>query len=211
MKVLKVVVLGADKVGKSSLLEKFLLPDNPLQPNLGSTLSKDIYNVNSKTVPFPDGVHRRVDFIDTSDLFEFPAMKRVYIQSGDAFVVVYAIDDERSYEIAKALCEEIYNIKGRYFTSIVLVGNKIDRRSGRRVSTEDVMNEMEETGLYSETSAKLSVNIKCPFIILFENYLQNVRANGHDIKSRRCTKSKSVCSQLQFQTDKPFRSRLYTV
>ena len=39
-------------------------------------------------------------------------MKRVYIQSGDAFVVVYAIDDERSYEIAKALCEEIYNIKG---------------------------------------------------------------------------------------------------
>ena len=52
MKVLKVVVLGADKVGKSSLLEKFLLPDNPLQPNLGSTLSKDIYNVNSKTVPF---------------------------------------------------------------------------------------------------------------------------------------------------------------
>lgn len=148
MKVLKVVVLGADKVGKSSLLEKFLLPDNPLQPNLGSTLSKDIYNVNSKTVPFPgicnfyayylsellrisfpncmqkynskrnlwfvflDGVHRRVDFIDTSDLCEFPAMKRVYIQSGDAFVVVYAIDDERSYEIAKALCEEIYNIKG---------------------------------------------------------------------------------------------------
>ena len=100
---------------------------------------------------------------------------------------------------------------GRYFTSIVLVGNKIDRRSGRRVSTEDVMNEMEETGLYSETSAKLSVNIKCPFIILFENYLQNVRANGHDNKSRRCTKSKSVCSQLQFQTDRPFSSRLYTV
>ena len=53
MKVLKVVVLGADKVGKSSLLERFLLPDNPLQPNLDSTLSKDIYNVNSKTVPFP--------------------------------------------------------------------------------------------------------------------------------------------------------------
>ena len=49
------------------------------------------------------------------------------------------------------------------------------------------MNEMEETGLYSETSAKLSVNIRCPFIILFENYLQNVRANGHDVKSRRCT------------------------
>nr|XP_022339448.1 GTP-binding protein Rit2-like [Crassostrea virginica] len=211
MKVLKVVVLGADKVGKSSLLEKFLLPKNPVPPNLNSTLSKDIYNVNSKTVPFPDGVHRRVDFIDTSDLCEFPAMKRVYIQSGDAFVVVYAIDDPRSYEIAKALCEEIYNIKGRYFASIVLVGNKIDRRSGRRVSTEDVMNEMEETGLYSETSVKLSVNIKCPFIILFENYLQNMRANGHDIKSRRCTKSKSVCSQLQFQTDKPFRSRLYTV
>ena len=53
MKVLKVVVLGADKVGKSSLLEKFLLPKNPVPPNLYSTLSKDIYNVNSKTVPFP--------------------------------------------------------------------------------------------------------------------------------------------------------------
>ena len=72
---------------------------------------------------FLDGVHRRVDFIDTSDICEFPAMKRVYIQSGDAFVVVYAIDDERSYEIAKALCEEIYNIKGLHTYKITFILN----------------------------------------------------------------------------------------
>lgn len=61
---------------------------------------------------FVDGIHRRVDFVDTSDLDEFPAMKRVYIETGNAFVIVYAIDDKRSYEFAKSLCDEIYSIKG---------------------------------------------------------------------------------------------------
>lgn len=53
-----------------------------------------------------------MDFVDTSDLDEFPAMKRVYIETGNAFVIVYAIDDKRSYEFAKSLCDEIYSIKG---------------------------------------------------------------------------------------------------
>lgn len=39
-------------------------------------------------------------------------MKRVYIETGNAFVIVYAIDDKPSYEFAKSLCDEIYSIKG---------------------------------------------------------------------------------------------------
>ncbi|XP_052718953.1 ras-related protein Rap-2a-like [Crassostrea angulata] len=211
MKVLKVVILGAEKVGKSLLLDQFLKADDPVQKRSDCSSSKDVYNVNGKTIRFPDGIHRRVDFVDTSDLDEFPAMKRVYIETGNAFVIVYAIDDKRSYEFAKSLCDEIYSIKGNLFTNIVLVGNKIDTGSKRRVSTAEALADSNRTKLFSETSAKLCVNIGCPFIILFNNYLQNFKHNRTDIQTRRKTHSKSVSSPVEDERDEPFRIRLNTI
>ena len=66
MKVLKVVVLGADKVGKSSLLQKFLSPDNPIQPNLDSTLSKIFTTSTAKQYLFQ--VNTKIYAFDISEL-----------------------------------------------------------------------------------------------------------------------------------------------
>jgi GTPase SAR1 family protein len=61
-----------------------------------------------------DGQYHRVEFVDIDDLHEYPAMKEYYIQTGDAFVVVYAIDNRQSYEIAQTILQEITNMKGLY-------------------------------------------------------------------------------------------------
>lgn len=53
MKVLKVVILGAEKVGKSLLLDQFLKANDPMQKGSDCSSSKDVYNVNGKTIRFP--------------------------------------------------------------------------------------------------------------------------------------------------------------
>lgn len=40
-------------------------------------------------------------------------MRTVNIKTGDYFVVMYAVDDSKSFEQALTLCEEIKEIKGK--------------------------------------------------------------------------------------------------
>lgn len=53
MRVLKVVILGAEKVGKSLLLENFLKANDPMEQRPACRSSKDVYNVKGKTICFP--------------------------------------------------------------------------------------------------------------------------------------------------------------
>ncbi|XP_062582693.1 NF-kappa-B inhibitor-interacting Ras-like protein 2 [Saccostrea cucullata] len=207
MKVLRVVILGATKVGKTTLLNKFL--QSPSEHGIESNVSKDVH---SKTILFPDGLYHRVEFVDISNLDEFPSMKEVYIQTGDAFVVMYAVDNQQSYTEAQVICKEITRLKGQWFNNIVLVGNKLDMKSTRRISTEKAWANVPETCLFTETSAKLGLNIKCPFTLLFDNYLQTVQENeSSNMEMKRYKVRKSASIQIQRKFSIPFRGRLYTV
>ncbi|XP_061196608.1 ras-like protein rasD [Saccostrea echinata] len=182
MKVLRVVVLGANRVGKTTLVKTFLQssPDHSIESNV----SKDVH---SKMILFPDGLYHRVEFVDISNLDEFPSMKEVYIQTGDAFVVMYAVDNQQSYDEAQVIRQEITRLKGRCFDNIVMVGNKLDIKSTRKISTEKACDNIPETCLFTETSAKLGLNVHCPFTLLFDNYLQSLKEiESSDVEMKRC-------------------------
>lgn len=59
-----------------------------------------------------DGQCGRFEVVDTSGLLEFSAMIDLRISQAQALVVVYAINNERSFLLAKSLCERIRQIKG---------------------------------------------------------------------------------------------------
>jgi GTPase SAR1 family protein len=61
---------------------------------------------------FIDGHCGRFEIVDTSGLLEFSAMIDLRIRQAQAMVVVYAINNERSFLLAKSLCERIRQIKG---------------------------------------------------------------------------------------------------
>lgn len=150
----RLVFLGAAGVGKTALIQRFL--KNTFEPKHRRTveeLHRKEYEVG--------GVKVTINIMDTSGSYSFPAMRKLSIQNSDAFALVYAVDDPESLEAVKSLREEILEVKEDKYTPIVVIGNKIDRLSERRVSSEDVLStvEMDWNQSYLESSAKENINV----------------------------------------------------
>lgn len=120
----KIVVMGAAKVGKSSLISQFLY----------GTFS-DKYKRTVEEMHQGDfcvqGVGLTLDILDTSGSFEFPAMRALSISSADAFILVYSVVDSASFEEARVIREQILETKGGV-VPIVVVGNKVDLADEKR-------------------------------------------------------------------------------
>ncbi|KAL1517859.1 hypothetical protein ABEB36_001567 [Hypothenemus hampei] len=154
----KIVVMGAAKVGKSSIIMQFLY---------GTFSSK--YKRTVEEMHHGDfnvqGIHLTLDILDTSGAYEFPAMRALSISSADAFVLVYDVTDVNTFEEARSLRDQIHEIKGSSNVPIVVVGNKIDLTGNREVdtaTTESVVTVDWENG-FVETSAKDNVNVSKVF------------------------------------------------
>lgn len=75
---------------------------------------------------------------DTTGSHQFPAMQRLNIQKGHAFILVYSITSRQSLEELRPIYKDIVEIKGvNEIRNIpmILIGSKCDESSGRDVST----------------------------------------------------------------------------
>lgn len=130
----RLVVLGAERVGKSSILARFLR--NAFNVAYKATI-EDLHSrdfvVNNVSV--------KVDFLDTSGNMEFPAMRRLSISTAHAFLIVYAVDDLESFEEARRLWEEIKEQRADYDDiPCVFAANKCDLGADRhRVSEAEAL------------------------------------------------------------------------
>lgn len=57
---------------------------------------------------------------------QFPAMREVSIVNSEAFILVYDLTREETFEECSQLRDQIYNVKHSSTTPIVIVGNKLD-------------------------------------------------------------------------------------
>jgi DIRAS family GTP-binding Ras-like protein 2 len=152
----RVVVFGAGGVGKSSLVLRFVkgtFRDSYI-PTIEDTYRQVIsFNKNVCTL----------QITDTTGSHQFPAMQRLNITKGHAFMLVYSITSKQSLEELIPTYREIVEVKaGEENLPIMLVGNKCDEESTREVST-DYANEMVSKILkgcgFIETSAKTGHNV----------------------------------------------------
>ncbi|XP_051570485.1 GTP-binding protein Rhes-like [Myxocyprinus asiaticus] len=123
------------------------------------------------------GVKVTVHIMDTSGSYSFPAMRKLSIQNGDAFTLVFSVDDPESLEAIKSLREEILEVKEDKFTPIVVVGNKKDKLHKRRVSANDVLAvvELDWNNCFLEASAKENENV----MEVFRELLQQANLPSH--------------------------------
>ncbi|XP_041977690.1 ras-related protein Rap-2b [Aricia agestis] len=152
----KIVVLGAAKVGKSSLITQFLY--NTFSPKYKRTI-EEMHHGDFNVA----GVRLTLDILDTSGAYEFPAMRVLSMQSADAFILVYDITDAESFAEVRTLRDQIHETKESTAVPIVVVGNKVDlaEQGERQVefhTTESVVTVDWENG-FVEASAKENINV----------------------------------------------------
>ncbi|ROL55138.1 GTP-binding protein Di-Ras2 [Anabarilius grahami] len=149
----RVVVFGAGGVGKSSLVLRFV-----------KGTFRDTY------IPTVEDTYRQViscdksvctlQITDTTGSHQFPAMQRLSISKGHAFILVYSITSKQSLEELKPIYQQILAIKGNIENiPIMLVGNKSDETQ-REVKTEDGEAQSKTWKCaFMETSAKTNHNV----------------------------------------------------
>ncbi|XP_030382243.1 ras-related protein Rap-2b [Scaptodrosophila lebanonensis] len=150
----KIVVMGAAKVGKTSIITQFLY--NTFTTKYKRTI-EEMHQGNFSIA----GVSLTLDILDTAGSYEFPAMRALSISSADAFILVYDVTDAGTFEEVRAIRDQIHETKSTTAVPIVVVGNKIDLlaedgdlREVEYATTESVVTVDWENGFVEASAAK---------------------------------------------------------
>ncbi|XP_018802401.1 PREDICTED: ras-related protein Rap-2a [Bactrocera latifrons] len=150
----KIVVMGAAKVGKTSIITQFLY--NTFTTKYKRTI-EEMHQGNFSIA----GVSLTLDILDTAGSYEFPAMRALSISSADAFILVYDVTDASTFEEVRMIRDQIHETKATTAVPIVVVGNKIDlvaeKEDARKVeyaTTESVVTLDWENGFVEASAAK---------------------------------------------------------
>jgi len=115
---LKIICLGDSAVGKSKLVERFLV--NGYKPQQQSTYALTLYDYETKI----NGEKISVDFWDTAGQERFASMHPSYYHSAHACILVFDVTRKITYKNLSNWYKELR--KYRPNIPCVLVANKID-------------------------------------------------------------------------------------
>uniref|UniRef100_A0A8C9V969 DIRAS family, GTP-binding RAS-like 1b n=2 Tax=Scleropages formosus TaxID=113540 RepID=A0A8C9V969_SCLFO len=190
----RVVVFGAGGVGKSSLVLRFV-----------KGTFRDTY------IPTVEDTYRQViscdksvctlQITDTTGSHQFPAMQRLSISKGHAFILVYSITSRQSLEELKPIYQQVLTIKGSVENiPIMLVGNKCDETQREVETREGEAQAATWKCAFMETSAKTNYNVKELFQELLNldkkrNMSLNIDGKRSN-KQKRTDKLKGKCSVM---------------
>jgi len=153
----KIVLLGDQSVGKTSLITRFMYDtfDNTYQATIGiDFLSKTMY-LDDRTV--------RLQLWDTAGQERFRSLIPSYIRDSSVAIVVFDITNRNSFLSTSKWIDDVRSERGTDVI-IVLVGNKADLSDKRQVTLEEATAKAQQMDiLFMETSAKAGHNVKSLF------------------------------------------------
>lgn len=153
----KIVILGDQFVGKTSILNKFKYEntEEKYTPTIGiDFLTKNVY-LEDKTI--------RLIMWDTAGSERFKSLIPSYIKNANAIILAYDITSKSSFLSLEKWLTDISD-KVPVNAYIIIAGNKLDLETKRQVSIDEVKKFADDKKLkYIETSAKSGNNIKLLF------------------------------------------------
>jgi len=113
-----------------------------------------------------DGKSVTINILDTAGQQDYQrSLLDTWIDSGDGFLLVFAINDKESFNDLDSKKSKIDLIKKKTKAPIILVGNKSDLTGDRKVARKEAEDKAKQWGVqYMETSAKSDENCKEVFI-----------------------------------------------
>ncbi|KAL4218144.1 hypothetical protein ACF0H5_022880 [Mactra antiquata] len=112
----RVVVMGAPDVGKTSFVDYFLRQNC-------------IREYRLRNVDYPEAITRSkmvVEFLVADDTIN-PKVKQLSIKQAQAFILIYSVEDQSSFEYVSQLKDILQEIRGDK-APILVIGNKKDVR-----------------------------------------------------------------------------------
>ncbi|XP_047330311.1 ras-related protein RABC2a-like [Impatiens glandulifera] len=147
----KILLIGDSGVGKSSLLLTFVSTTHSLQ-DLSPTVGVD-FKMRQLTVA---GKKLKLTFWDTAGQERFGTLVGSYYRGAHAIILVYDVTRRETFtNLSKIWAKEADKACANQECVKILVGNKVDMDSERRVSRKEGMSLAEEHKcLFFECSAK---------------------------------------------------------
>ncbi|KAK3293879.1 ras family-domain-containing protein [Chaetomium fimeti] len=164
LKKFKLVFLGEQSVGKTSLITRFMYDsfDNMYQATIGIDFLSKASLDRPRTMYLEDRTVR-LQLWDTAGQERFRSLIPSYIRDSSVAVVVYDISNAKSFQNTRKWIDDVRAERGNDVI-IVLVGNKTDLNDKREVTTQQGEDEAKRNNLmFVETSAKLGHNVKTLF------------------------------------------------
>ena len=149
---LTIAVFGDKKVGKTALIRRFVGQSFSRQhnPTVEDYYEEDIIR----------GTHRcrQLKILDTTGSYDFPVMRQIAISKSEAFILVYSLDDSKSFEKVKWHRQEILKYKKQTKVPILVVCNKTDLTDTANLETLMTnSNNLEALPIFDELRAQKKI------------------------------------------------------
>ncbi|GAA6034006.1 hypothetical protein JCM8097_000646 [Rhodosporidiobolus ruineniae] len=190
---LKIVLVGDGGVGKSSLTMAIL--DRPFSDEYDPTV-EDAYSLNMVV----DGVEYAIELVDTAGQEEYRGLwSETSAREGDAFLVVYSIDSQTSFDQLPDFLHIIRKVRSpddipstaltpeNTPFPFLLVGNKCDLPpQNRQIRAQQGLSLARQAGgLFSEVSAKNRVNVSSSLTSLLRSTIRVRSLHAAHVRARR--------------------------
>ena len=167
-------------VGKSSLTYRFINYNAPEEhdPTIEDKFMT-VVDIEKKSVT--------INILDTAGQEDYQGLIDTWIDYGEGFLLVFALNDRASFNDLDKKKTKIDIIKKKTKAPIVLVGNKSDLKSDRKVSRKDAEDKAKLWGAtYIETSAKTDENCKEAFIECAKKILSSDKKQEVVVQDKQC-------------------------
>eukprot|EP00986_Skeletonema_menzelii_P015478 scaffold11881_cov149-Skeletonema_menzelii.AAC.5 len=170
----KVVLLGEGRVGKTSILLRFV--ENKYIEGRPSTLTASYLN---KHVIVDDKREAQLSIWDTAGQERFHSLGPIYYRDAKGAILVYDITDESTFDRVKSWTKELRKMVGdNTKICITIVGNKTDLERHRVVSQESANEYADSVGAnFFEVSAKTGRGVENVFQELTKVLLDTVNSS----------------------------------
>ena len=159
----KVILIGDSGVGKTNILSRYIY--NEFKSDSKSTIGVEFA---SKRITISNTLIK-AQIWDTAGHERYRAITNTYYKGSNGCFIVYDITNMQSFENIDKWYTDIEKVANIDIT-IVIVGNKCDLESERKVSVEQGKEKAKELGAcFFETSALSAINIDNIFNVIITN------------------------------------------
>ena len=163
--------IGDSQVGKSAMTEIYL--NREFSEEYLTTIGININTKDTKIIINGEEKEIKVRIWDTAGQEKFKSISTQYIKNCDGILLIYAINNKKTFENIENWLNEIENKKKKNNIPLVLFINKIDLEKEREVSFQEGEKLAQIYNMeFFECSAKDNINVNECFNCLIELIFQ---------------------------------------